>query len=89
MGLEYIIIHVCRNDYILFRKQFEKLNQCPKYGQSCYNENDNSGYNNDDISKKCSPAKVLWYLSIYPRFKKPFVDTDDVKKLDGTYMKEV
>lgn len=72
MGLEYIKIHVFCNDYTLYMKEYEKMNQCPKYGESHYKVKDNSGDDDDDISKKCPPAKVLWYLPIIPRFKRLF-----------------
>lgn len=59
MGLEYIKIHVCRNDWILYKKEYEKLNQYSKCRESRYKMKDNNGDNDDDdVSNKCPPAKV-------------------------------
>lgn len=53
--------------------------QCPKYGQSCYKLKDNNGDDNDNVSKKCPPTKVLWYLPIISRFKRLFTNENDTK----------
>ena len=37
--------------------------------------------NSDENSKKGPPVKVLWYLSIIPRFKRLFANEDDAKDL--------
>jgi len=42
---------------------------------------DDEDCNSDENSKKGPPAKVLWYLSIIPRFKRLFANEDDVKDL--------
>lgn len=47
MSLDYIKIHACRNDFILYMKEYEKLNQCLKCGESCYKVNDSSDDDND------------------------------------------
>ena len=35
----------------------------------------------DENTKKGPPAKVLWYISIIPRFKRLFANGDDTKDL--------
>ena len=71
MGLEYIKIHACPNDCILYRKEYADLYQYPKCGVSRYKPKANNGDDNDydHVSRKHPPAKVLWYLPIISRFK--------------------
>ena len=45
MGLEYIKIHACPNDCILYRKEYEDLYQCPKCGMSRYKLKANNACN--------------------------------------------
>ena len=42
---------------------------------------DDDERSNDESIKKGSPAKVLWYLRIIPRFKHLFANGDDAKDL--------
>lgn len=39
-SLDYIKTHACSNDWILYSKDFEKLNQCLKWSESCYRVKD-------------------------------------------------
>lgn len=59
MGLEYTKMHACHNDFILYQKEYQNLDQYPEYGESHYKVKDNSGDDCDDVSKKRPPAKVL------------------------------
>ncbi|WVZ00540.1 hypothetical protein V8G54_026609 [Vigna mungo] len=68
MGMEYKRIHVCPNDCILYRKEFEFLTKCPKCGLSRYKSKNNSE-DNGQIEKNGSAWKVVWYLPIVPRLK--------------------
>ncbi|XP_074264225.1 uncharacterized protein LOC141586784 [Silene latifolia] len=36
MGVDYVKIHACPNDCILYRKEYKDLNECPKCGASRY-----------------------------------------------------
>jgi len=36
MGMKYKKIHVCPNDCMLYKKEFDKLHQCPQCGISRY-----------------------------------------------------
>ncbi|XP_021835652.1 uncharacterized protein [Spinacia oleracea] len=75
-GLDYVKIHACRNDCILYRKEYENLDKCPKCGESRYKRTDG-----DDPKKKAPPAKVIWYLPIIPRFRRLFATESDAKNL--------
>ena len=33
LGFDYEKIHACKNDCILFRKEYENLNKCPTCGE--------------------------------------------------------
>jgi len=66
MGMEYKRIHACSNDCILYRKEFEDLKKCPKYGSSRYKKKRNSE-DNGQIEKEESALKVVWYLPIVPK----------------------
>jgi len=67
MGIEYKKINVCPNDCILYRKEFEDLHECPVCHIKWYKVK--NGDTSCNVSTKKSPAKVLWYLPIIPRFK--------------------
>jgi len=79
MGMEYRKIHVCPNDCILYRKEFETLTKCPRCGVSRNKVKDDD--DDEDNMKKGPPAKVLCYLPIIPRFKRLFANVDDAKNL--------
>uniref|UniRef100_A0A151UD54 Uncharacterized protein n=1 Tax=Cajanus cajan TaxID=3821 RepID=A0A151UD54_CAJCA len=34
MGMEYIRIHACSNDFILYSEEFDNLHECPQCGVS-------------------------------------------------------
>jgi len=79
MGMEYVKIHACPNDCILYRKEFEKHDYCPTCKVSRYKKKDNDS--RDDASTKGPPAKVFWYLPIISRFKRLFSNPKDAKNL--------
>lgn len=62
MGLNYIRIQECCNDYILYKKGFENLKECPRCGESCYKLKDNGVKDDDGLTRKDVPTKVMWYL---------------------------
>lgn len=59
MSLEYFKIHACPSDCILYKREYENLDQCPEYGVSCYKFKDNNDDDNDNVSRKRPPTKVL------------------------------
>jgi len=69
MSMDYEKIHACSNDCILYRKEYEHLKKCSVSGRSRYKKNDKS------------PAKVLWYFPIMPRFKCMFKNAEHAKSL--------
>ena len=81
MGLEYVKIHAFPNDCILYRKEYEKLVQCPEYGELRYKLKKKNGDDNDSVSKKRPPAKVLWYLPIISILKILFANENDAKNI--------
>jgi len=81
MGMEYKKIHSCPNDFILYRNEYKDLRRCPRCGLSRYKVK--VGQNDEiyEFTKEGPPAKVVWYLSIIPRFKRLFANTNDTKNL--------
>lgn len=83
IGMDYVKKHVCPNDFILYTNEYEKLNQCPKCGESHYkskeNDEDDVGVSKNGLSPP--PSKVVWYLQIIPRFKRIFVNVNDAKNI--------
>lgn len=76
LGLNYVKIHVCPNDCILYRKDHEKKEVCPTCGESRWKK--------DKITlKECKgvPVKVLWYFPIIPRLKRLFLVKYIARKL--------
>ncbi|CAH9092567.1 unnamed protein product [Cuscuta epithymum] len=68
LGLDYQKIHACRNDCILFHKQYTDLEKCPTCGESRWKEKKNGAIS----SAHRIPTKVLWYFPPIPRFKRMF-----------------
>ncbi|XP_027922635.1 uncharacterized protein LOC114180521 [Vigna unguiculata] len=76
MGMEYQKIHVCPNDCILYRKEFETLTKCSRCGVSRFKVKDDDV--DEDNMKKGPPAKVkseglLRHAADSPQWKK--IDT--------------
>lgn len=57
--LEYIKIHACPNGCVLYRKEYENLDQCSEYCESHNKVEDNNGDDNDNVNKRCPHDKVL------------------------------
>jgi len=51
MGMEYKKIHACPNDCILYRKYFELLKSCPRFGLSRYKLKQKDDDTIEDIEK--------------------------------------
>ena len=66
LGLDYIKIHSCPNDCILYRGMYVDASKCPK----CYLSRWKMG--KDGKLRLNIPAKVMWYFPIIPRFKRMF-----------------
>ncbi|XP_075494777.1 uncharacterized protein LOC142532346 [Primulina tabacum] len=66
LGMDYVKIHACRNDGILYRKEYEDFTSCPICWMSRWKLGKNSTINGG------VPAKVLWYFPPIPRFQRWF-----------------
>ncbi|CAL2276859.1 unnamed protein product [Prunus armeniaca] len=75
LGLSYEKTHACPNDCILYRKEYEHSTHCPTCGISRWKEG------KDSILKEGVPAKVVWYFSPIPRFKRMFQSSNVAKSL--------
>ncbi|WVZ83937.1 hypothetical protein U9M48_031031, partial [Paspalum notatum var. saurae] len=63
LGLGYVLIHVCPNNCVLFRKKYEKHDQCLVCGASRWKDTNGS---------KRIPEKVLRHFPLIPRLKRFF-----------------
>ena len=66
-GFGYDVIHACKNDCILYRKQYAELVCCPRCSESRWERDKHTGE-----EKKGVPCKVLRYFPIKERFKRMF-----------------
>ena len=83
LGLEVEKIHACPNDCILYRGEYENLNECPVCTALRYKiRGDDPG---DDVEgekpRKRVPAKVMWYAPIIPWLKRLFRNKEHAKLL--------
>lgn len=81
MGLDYVQMHACRNYCILYWKEYENLKEFPRCGESCYKKKVCDVEDDDSVTRKSVPSKVMWYLSIIQRFKRLFVNANDAKNI--------
>ena len=72
--LQYERIHVCPNDCVLYRNEYEHLHEFPRCGLSRYKHERAGG-------GEGPPVKVLWYPPIIPRFKRMFSIIENAKNL--------
>ncbi|XP_044383493.1 uncharacterized protein [Triticum aestivum] len=63
LGLGYDSIHVCPNNYVLFRKQYANHDECPVCGASRWKDSD---------GKKQIPMKVLRHFPLIPRLQRMY-----------------
>ncbi|XP_074364554.1 uncharacterized protein LOC141705544 [Apium graveolens] len=76
LGLEYVKIHACPNDCVLYRgPAADPLSECPKCHLSRWK------IVKDGKVRVNVPAKVMWYFSIIPRFKRLFKSAATAKLL--------
>ncbi|XP_073139065.1 uncharacterized protein [Henckelia pumila] len=66
LGMDYVRIHACPNDCILYRKEYEDFANCPTCGTSRWK------VGNKSKVREGVPAKVLWYFPPIPRFQRMF-----------------
>ncbi|CAH9129540.1 unnamed protein product [Cuscuta epithymum] len=80
MGAEWEKFHACPNDCVLYRNEYQNLDECPTCHLSRYKAKRSTNSASDTESSKI-PAKILWYLPIIPRFKRLFMNAKDSKHL--------
>lgn len=68
LGLDFVKIHACRNDCMLFWKENEDKQACTKCKASRWKSN-----NEQVLKKKKVPVKVLRYFPLIPRLKRIFM----------------
>jgi hypothetical protein len=76
LSMEVERIHVCPNDCILYRNEYNNLDKCLKYNASRYKPR----YNEIEVRKRPA-AKVLWYLPVILRFQRLFANSKDAHLL--------
>ncbi|XP_013589396.1 PREDICTED: uncharacterized protein LOC106297769 [Brassica oleracea var. oleracea] len=69
-GFGYEKIHACKNDCILYRKQYKDLTSCPRCKASRWEVDKHT-----KKEKKWIPAKVLRYFPIEDRFRRMYRST--------------
>lgn len=83
IGLEVERIHACRNDCILYRKQYAELESCPVCGASRFKNKSTEDHEDEEVQgvRKGIPEKVCWYLPVIPRLKRLFANPKEAKQL--------
>ena len=75
LSLDYIKIHACPNDCILYRNDNADAQTCPTCHLSRWKVGTNSQV------REGVPEKTLWYFSPIPRFKQMFMSPETSKDL--------
>jgi hypothetical protein len=88
LGLDYIKIDACENHCVLFQKEYEKLNICPKCKASRWKVDDRGASNTDDgQDKNCRrvPIKIFRYFPLTCRLHRLYMSesTVDAKSAPG------
>lgn len=63
LGIEYKQIHVCKNDFILYKDEYKDNEECPVCKEKRYRI---------DVQGSIVPNKVLQHMSIIPRLQRMF-----------------
>ena len=85
LGMEREKIHACRNDCVLYSKEYAGLEQCPKCNELRYKLKKDPFDDDDDGSNTGIPEKAMWYLLIVPRFKRLFANVTEAERLRWHY----
>ena len=79
LGLDYVKIHACEKDCVLFWKENANLDTCPKCGESRWKTTDDGAHKDatdgdaDTTNKKRVPRKILWYFPLTPRLRRLYM----------------
>ncbi|XP_073057309.1 uncharacterized protein [Primulina eburnea] len=75
LGMNYVKIHACPNDCILYRKEYANSVNCPTCGISRWK------LGQKNTVREGVSAKVLWYFPPIPRFQRMFRNKEISKDL--------
>ncbi|KAG8379093.1 hypothetical protein BUALT_Bualt07G0052300 [Buddleja alternifolia] len=70
LGLHYEKIHACVNDCVLYRKEYDKEEKCPKCSTSRYKSSEVDTDTNGKRKCKKIPQKILRYFPLKPRMQR-------------------
>jgi hypothetical protein len=71
LGLDYEKIHACANDYVLFQKDYARMDKWPTCGESRWkNDEEATG---TASTKKCYPRKILRYFLVIPHMQRLYM----------------
>ncbi|XP_059650294.1 uncharacterized protein LOC132296065 [Cornus florida] len=73
LGLGYETIHACKHDCVLFWKEYEHNEECPKCGAPRYKFHEGK--------RKKVPQKVLRYFPLKPRFQRLYMSRKTAKDM--------
>ena len=82
LGLSYVKIDACVNDYVLFRGPLADSNTCPICEESRWKNDDGNiideagEYSESGGSKKRTPCKVLRYFPLIPRLQRLYMSEE-------------
>ena len=81
LGLGYIPIHACKNDYILFYKDNKHATEFPKFGELRYKI--------DNRKVKKIPQKILIYFSLISRLQRLYMSTKIAEEMRWHHEQQV
>ncbi len=80
LGVEKI--YACVNHFILYRKEYASLDECPTCAASRYKSNSNTGLEpsgRTEGTQRKIPQLVMWYLPVKDRIKRIYSNPRDVE----------
>ena len=84
LGMEYEKIHACPNDCVLYRREYEELDECPVCNESRWKKGKVPSNGSKGV-----PVKVLWYIPPAPRLRRLFRNAEHAKNLTWHHDKRV
>ena len=79
LGLDVKRYHACPNDCIIYRKEYENLDKCPRCQASRFKRGREPIEDAGKRVTKGTPAKVVWHLPLTPRLKRLFANKKDAQ----------
>ena len=82
LGLDYVKIHACEKDCVLFWKENANLDTCPKCGELRWKTPDDGAHDQwgdadggaNTTNKKCVPRKILRYFPLTPWLRRLYMN---------------